>query len=112
MSTFLIYAVSAPSVETAATISNTTMISSMDGVPGAVSPLSPLLEANITSGNPARNLNGTITSSVSPKITQSYVINALDVKGDPIEVMTGMNCYIIRVAPISRMRREREMDIV
>uniref|UniRef100_A0A2A4JFQ8 Uncharacterized protein n=1 Tax=Heliothis virescens TaxID=7102 RepID=A0A2A4JFQ8_HELVI len=51
--------------------------------------------------------NGTlITSSVvTTTTTNTTLVNALDVKGRPVEVTPGMQCFVIRNSPTSNMRK-------
>ncbi|XP_045785045.1 uncharacterized protein LOC123880792 isoform X2 [Maniola jurtina] len=48
---------------------------------------------------------GTVTSSVTITTTNTTTTNALDVKGKPVEVTPGMQCYVIRHSPTSNMKR-------
>ncbi|XP_061712440.1 uncharacterized membrane protein DDB_G0293934-like [Cydia pomonella] len=59
---------------------------------------------NVTNGAPANG--GTVTSSVSVTTTNTTVVNAVDVKGAPIQVTPGMQCYVMRRTPSSRMKHE------
>ncbi|XP_022819880.1 uncharacterized protein LOC111351899 [Spodoptera litura] len=50
--------------------------------------------------------NGTvITSSVVTTTTNTTVVNALDVKGSPVQVTPGMQCFVIRSSPTHNMRK-------
>ncbi|XP_061712466.1 uncharacterized protein LOC133521488 [Cydia pomonella] len=59
---------------------------------------------NATKGAPAAG--GTVTSSVTITTTNTTVVNAFDVKGPPIELKPGMQCYVIRNTPLSKMKKE------
>ncbi|XP_023948178.2 uncharacterized protein LOC112053111 [Bicyclus anynana] len=60
--------------------------------------------SNITDSN-APASPGTMTSSVTVTTTNTTTTNALDVKGKPVEVTPGMQCYVIRNSPTSNMKK-------
>ncbi|CAG4911746.1 unnamed protein product [Colias eurytheme] len=68
-----------------------------------------LVPVNVTNEAPANTTsnesNNTMTSSVTITTTNTTVTNALDVKGKPVEVTPGMQCYVIRHSPTSNMKR-------
>lgn len=61
--------------------------------------------ANATA--PEASPNNTMTSSVTvtTTTTNTTVTNALDVKGKPIDVTPGMQCFVMRTTPVSRMKK-------
>ncbi|KAJ8722552.1 hypothetical protein PYW07_003732 [Mythimna separata] len=71
------------------------------GLPGPVVPGGPV---NVTQNVTAPN--GVVTSSVvTTTTTNTTLVNALDVKGKPVEVTPGMQCFVIRSSPIHNMRK-------
>ncbi|CAH0721834.1 unnamed protein product, partial [Brenthis ino] len=49
--------------------------------------------------------NGGMTSVVTISTTNTTTVNAIDVKGKPIDVTPGMQCYVIRHSPSSNMKK-------
>ncbi|KAJ8725797.1 hypothetical protein PYW08_003980 [Mythimna loreyi] len=75
------------------------------GVPGGVMvPGSPVnVTQNVTGANGS---NGVVTTSVvTTTTTNTTLVNALDVKGKPVEVTPGMQCFVIRNSPVHNMRK-------
>lgn len=74
------------------------------GMPGA--PGGPL---NVTlNETAAASPNGSMLTSsvvVTTTTTNTTLVNALDVKGKPVEVTPGMKCFVIRNSPTSNMRK-------
>lgn len=62
---------------------------------------------NVTQNVPgAVPQNGVVTSSVvTTTTTNTTLVNALDVKGKPVEVTQGMECFVIRNSPTHNMRK-------
>ncbi|KAI8434757.1 hypothetical protein MSG28_003278 [Choristoneura fumiferana] len=62
---------------------------------------------NVTTEAPQVPAGGGSSSSsvVVTTTTNTTVVNALDVKGKPIDVTPGMECYVIRKTPSSNMRK-------
>ncbi|XP_072943495.1 uncharacterized protein [Epargyreus clarus] len=71
-----------------------------------------LVPINVTSVNSTTNATNdasspgnTMTSSVTVTTTNTTTVSALDVKGAPIQVTPGMQCFVIRHSPTSNMRK-------
>ncbi|XP_011555643.3 protein lingerer [Plutella xylostella] len=114
------------------TVTNVTVVNTTNGEPAPVpvadaTPNFTVLEngtlvpGNMTSNGTAANVTAnesdsthktddsvnTMTSSVitSTTTTNTTVVNAVDVKGPPVDVTPGMTCYVIRTTPSSRMKK-------
>ncbi|XP_026758047.1 uncharacterized protein LOC113517545 [Galleria mellonella] len=98
---------------TSVTTTTVTNVTTVNGNPEPV-PLTPvggemmlpngtLVPANTTL-NAATNTS-TSSVTVTTTTTNTTITNALDVKGKPIEVTSGMKCYVIRTTPVSNMRK-------
>lgn len=64
--------------------------------------------ANQTVNSPAQpSQNNTVTSSVTvtTTTTNTTVADALSVKGKPVDVTPGMQCFVIRQSPMGNMRK-------
>ncbi|XP_026489606.2 uncharacterized protein LOC113396051 [Vanessa tameamea] len=61
--------------------------------------------ANRTTVDSNKTADGTITSSVRITTTNTTVTNALDVKGKPINVTPGMQCFVISHSPVRHMKK-------
>lgn len=68
---------------------------------------------NTTSAE-ATSANGTASSSVTTTMTNTTttVVNALDVKGKPVDVTPGMQCYVLRHTPSSDMKRKVDCGLL
>ncbi|XP_063359861.1 uncharacterized protein LOC134649075 [Cydia amplana] len=60
-------------------------------------------DGNTTKGAPATG--GTVMSSVNITTADTTVVNAFEVKGSPIELKPGMQCYVIRKTTSFRMKK-------
>lgn len=105
------------------TVTNVTMVNTTNGAePVSVGPMNvtftmmpngtliPINPINATSPEPTpapAASGGGVSSSVSvtTTTTNTTVTNALDVKGKPIDVTPGMQCYVIRNTPSSQMKK-------
>lgn len=101
------------------TVTNTTMVNNTNGVvePAPVTPvlgnitytmlpngtLVPTTPVNVTSLEPAAN--GVSSVSMTTTTTNTTVTNAIDVKGKPIDVTPGMQCYVMRHSSVSNMKK-------
>lgn len=66
----------------------------------------PGITPNVTQNATMPVSNGLTSSSVvTTTTTNTTVVNALDVKGKPVEVTPGMQCFVIRNTPSSTMRK-------
>ncbi|XP_047528164.1 uncharacterized protein LOC125064899 [Vanessa atalanta] len=61
--------------------------------------------ANTTTVDSNKTVDGTMTSSVTITTTNTTVTNALDVKGKPINVTPGMQCFVISHSPVRHMKK-------
>lgn len=62
--------------------------------------------STVNATNEAPSPGNTMTSSVTVTTTNTTTVsNALDVKGKPIEVTPGMQCFVIRHSPTSNMKK-------
>ncbi|XP_046965151.1 uncharacterized protein LOC124533740 [Vanessa cardui] len=61
--------------------------------------------ANTTTVDSNKAADGTMTSSVTITTTNTTVTNALDVKGKPIDVTPGMQCFVISHSPVRNMKK-------
>ncbi|XP_050344704.1 uncharacterized protein LOC126769845 [Nymphalis io] len=68
-----------------------------------------LVPINATAVNTSASSNNTtdskMASSVTITTTNTTVINALDVKGKPIDVTPGMQCFVISHSPVRNMKK-------
>lgn len=67
----------------------------------------PVVPTNVTQNiTDAQAQNPVITSSVvTTTTTNTTLVNALDVKGKPVEVTPGMQCFVIRNSPTHSMKK-------
>ncbi|XP_053625858.1 uncharacterized protein LOC128683859 [Plodia interpunctella] len=86
------------------TVTNTTTVNNANpvGLMGGevMLPNGTLIATNVT-GNA---VNSTSTSSVTTTTTNTTTVNALEVKGKPIEVTPQMKCYVMKTSPTSNMK--------
>ncbi|XP_037295531.1 uncharacterized protein LOC115442351 [Manduca sexta] len=111
------------------TVTNITTVNMTNGVPKSAAttqtpaignpiymklPNVTLVPFNATVVNPTANVtapeassNNIISSSVTvtTTTTNTTVTNALDVKGKPVVVTPGMQCFVMRTTPVSRMKK-------
>ncbi|XP_041977707.1 uncharacterized protein LOC121732026 [Aricia agestis] len=100
------------------TVTNVTTINSPhnETAPAAAGPVvyemypnGTLVPRNETTNNTAtaaNNTDNTMASSVTVTTTNTTTVtNALDVKGKPVDVTPGMQCYVIRHTPSSHMKK-------
>lgn len=66
-----------------------------------------LVPVNMTALNATTNTNGTmsVVTTVTNTTTVTEGTNAIDVKGQPIAVTPGMQCFVIRHTPVNDMRK-------
>ncbi|XP_049695024.2 uncharacterized protein LOC110372580 [Helicoverpa armigera] len=72
-----------------------------------VPPMPTPMPVNPMSMSPNLSPNGTVMTSsvVTTTTTNTTLVNALDVKGRPVEVTPGMQCFVIRNTPTTNMRK-------
>lgn len=77
---------------------NGTFVNGTTFLPGGV---------QVTTTSPAAAANGVpSSSSVTTTTTNTTtIVNALDVKGKPVDVTPGMECYVLRHTPSSNMKK-------
>ncbi|KAM3963144.1 LOW QUALITY PROTEIN: uncharacterized protein ACR2FA_002906 [Aphomia sociella] len=105
---------------TTTTVTNVTTVNMTN--PAQTVPLTPLggeimlpngtlVPANTTI-NGAANTTSTSSVTVTTTTTNTTLTNALDVKGKPVEVKSGMKCYIIRTTPVTNMRKTIDCGVL
>lgn len=109
------------------TVTNVTTINMTNGVPepvttttqapgnimyimlanGTLVPVNGTAAVNTNTTAQQSTPNNTMASSVTvtTTTTNTTVTNALDVKGKPIDVTPGMQCFVMRTTSVSRMRK-------
>lgn len=65
----------------------------------------PIMPQNDTAATQNNTANTGSSVVVTTTTTNTTVVNALDVKGKPVDVTPGMQCFVIRNSPISNMRK-------
>lgn len=96
------------------TVTNTTVVNTTDAMPMPQNdfemlPNGTIVPKNTTEFNSTLPINGTSTSSVvTTTVTNTtHVVDALDdkLKGPPVAVTPGMQCYVIRTTPSSTLKK-------
>ncbi|XP_059057136.1 uncharacterized transmembrane protein DDB_G0289901-like [Achroia grisella] len=97
---------------TTTTVTNVTTVNSNNP---AVVPLTPMGGDVMLPNGTLVPVNNTSTSSVTVTTTTTNtttITNALDVKGDPIQVTSGMKCYVIRITPVNNMKKTIDCGVL